>query len=1414
MIQQEVFFKRHVVRLPPHLMTPTMSKTDVLEFPMQSIWHYPAYDAVNEGPPSDDFILRNITEKIFIEQVTKLTAHKGSPRVTNESLNNRVREWQLRNRRFRPTMNVAEGIAQDRTLAVVNYGFLPFTVNYVRSIYSEYYKWFNIQATMWNRIKELTLTSDRTNFIVTNLPKTLPSVARMDTASNALDSNNLKWFNTHESLLLLELWKWMSADHRKDSVIPEMTAGQYDKVNIIIMESGRWLTINLGVLERWRFIKPVITKDMKPEEKVRLQSEANAQKTKIPPDQMQKRFLRTMMTLMENRTVGENPDLEEMQAKADVPVGETSPIDEDATEHSDKLLKTLDEDLEQLQKIEQDQEKQIVESAPIDIKDRAKTMRSAVSPEAAEFDNPMTPESVLKAQCDKLAADGMLSGAEYLRYTKQIDKFESVESPVQGVLLKDFVKIHHTDLELKEPAKIRDMPAVIDKSMLEASLNKFDKNYVSKVLDKDIAGMLVASQRAGFVITKYEKEVRANVLGKYEMHTVRISPLDGQPSTIRFKLPKVEDTGQYRVGGIDYRARKQRTDRPIVKITPSRVAISSYYGKSFVSRSDKKTNDYGTYVRDTVRAIALSDDPNKIVTAVHPAAVFDPQFAAPRIYTILAQAFRTIDAKGFTFYFNHKERETVFTEEDIKKYEKNGVLLVGKNEAGVLVSADKYGTLYFLENGKMEPKANFESYLGVPMVNAPVDFAQVKIFGKNIPVAFVLSYKYGFSKLLEMLKVQPRKVNVGQRRNLQENEYAIEFGDEVYIFNRDDQLATMVLAGWNEYARSIKNYSVHTLDKKGVYLNVLEHHGLTAKYLREIDLMDDMFVDPITEELLRAMNEPVTYRGLLVRAAELLIVDQHASSLDMQQMRIRGYERFAGAVYGELVNVTREHRAKPGRSNAQMTMNPYKVWKDITQDPAVSIVEDINPIMNLKESEATTYGGTGGRNARAMVQSAREYHPSDMGVISESTTDSGDVAINTYLSANPQFNSVRGTTTPLDMKNLKTSALLSTSSLLAVGAANDDMKRANFTSIQNNHGVACDGYHPNYVRTGYEQVIAHRVGTGYATTAKQDGVVVSRDDEGMVIKYKDGSSEGIQIGRRYGASGGLVLAHQMVSEYKVGEKFKEGDVIAYNSGFFERDRFNKTNVLFKMGMLATVALLESKQTHEDACSISAGLSTKLSTNTTKIKDVQINFNQKVSKVLSKGTVVEHDSILCIIEDSSTAGANLFDEESLNTLRMLSSQTPTAKINGVIERVEVYYNGDKEDMHDSLRTLANTSDKELATRMKARGEDAMTGEVDESFRIEGEPLVLDTLCIRYYITSSVGAGVGDKIVIGNQLKSVISEIMEYEMKTKSGQNIDIVFGGLSVFNRIVQSPFIIGTTNPLSSIISKNAAKIYKGEMKP
>lgn len=347
------------------------------------------------------------------------------------------------------------------------------------------------------------------------------------------------------------------------------------------------------------------------------------------------------------------------------------------------------------------------------------------------------------------------------------------------------------------------------------------------------------------------------------------------------------------------------------------------------------------------------------------------------------------------------------------------------------------------------------------------------------------------------------------------------------------------------------------------------------------------------------------------------------------------------------------------------------------------------------------------------------------------------------------------------------------------------------------------------VRTGYEQVIAHRTGDMYAASAPQDGVVLSVAPTGIIVQFQDGTKQGYEVGRRFGNAAGLTIPHEIAANVKVGQAFKRGHVLIYNTGFFEPDNLNPNNVVYKAGMLIRTVLMEIPETLEDSSVISPRVAERMVTKLSKYSDIVVNFDQAVNKLVKVNQAVSSEDILCIIEDAVTSRADLFDAESLDTLKNLSNLAPQAKTRGVIERIEVYYHGDKEDMSPSLLAIANAGDKELAERFKSVGRRVMTGSVDEAFRVEGEPLQLDQMCIRIYITSEMSMGEGDKGVYANQGKSVVGKKMSGSYRTESGQELDSVFGAISFENRIVHSPYIIGMSNVLLELHGQEAVDAYE-----
>ena len=347
------------------------------------------------------------------------------------------------------------------------------------------------------------------------------------------------------------------------------------------------------------------------------------------------------------------------------------------------------------------------------------------------------------------------------------------------------------------------------------------------------------------------------------------------------------------------------------------------------------------------------------------------------------------------------------------------------------------------------------------------------------------------------------------------------------------------------------------------------------------------------------------------------------------------------------------------------------------------------------------------------------------------------------------------------------------------------------------------------MRTGYERIIPQRTDELFALTAKQPGKVLDVTDRFVRVEYADGSLKSYPIGRRYGIAAGVTYPHSILSNVVKDQVFSEGDCLVFNEHYFAKDPLNPTQVIWKGGALIKTALLESPDTLEDSSVISQDVAGLLETQITKVRDITISFDQVIHNLVSIGDSVDIDSILCTIEDAVTSQSKLFDDTSIDTLRLIAANNPKAKFKGVVEEIEFFYNGEIDDLSESLQQLARQSDLQRRRRARELGQTYTSGRVDGSLRIEGNPLPFENAVIRVYITGNVGAGIGDKAVFGNQMKTIFGRVMTGRNETMDGEPIGALFAMQSIDARMIGSPPLIGTTNTLMKVVSKRVVEVYR-----
>jgi hypothetical protein len=1416
------YYHRFGIHQLSRINAPKLFNVDTYALPLDSVYHHVTYDGVAIGPMADDSSFANITKPIQLTNITVLSQLDGNPRrVANEEYA-LIHQLRSKNRRLKVMANPLEMGKDHQSLVVYNYCLLGRVYRYTRGMYANYYRWRNTFATIVDHMTKIAEVSTRQQFILTGIPPVLPSMMILKQAQSVIPQALLDDFATPQACLMLEIWRWLS-EERSKSLLGAIPEDKLQYINVVYQEAGRWMVLNLGYLNQLRE-DPEAPGNKK-------QAIITAQVDKpapMPALDVQKRFLILMIRLMQARTLGvqdvqQTPDVPgdapeqitlvepapppvEMVGKTDLvgqPPAEAELAEAAAIEFTAEQASKIDEEIAQLNQIGAQRQ---------DDKAKSPTLQDLVSkPANGPLEGYMT---VLNKRNDSVG----ISVAQYEHLKKQATLYQSLAAPNGQGTLGEYVQVNTAALVV-DPDKpvFKDSPSVLDKTMLRSSLTDLDSKYVEHGLHQHTAAMVLSLQHAGMAVTEYNTETVTDVMGDYISHTVRIAPIEGAPSTLKFKLPVVKDDGTFTTNGTAYRLRRQFSDLPIRKIGPDEVALTSYYGKTFVQRGRKANANLDTFLHDKIMSMQHGQDDGqaKLLTDVKAADVFRHEEDLPRIYTSLSKSFREFTLKGVRFMFDrHEVLSTVDPKFLAYEHTHAGMIVVALSDKHVYM-LDQYSALYAGDINDISKvpvdMGAFLELLGVDLSDMPVESCDIKIFAKYIPIGVFLAYHFGLEKLVQMLGVTPRRVPVGTRIKLDHrSDYALTFSNETWVLSKDDAKASLILGGWQTYAKTIKLYSSQSFDTKAVYYNLMDAYDLGVRYLREMDLMNTMFIDPITLEVLKQIKEPQTFTGLLLRACEMLLTDKHPRELDINYMRIKSTELMAGAVYTEMINSLRMHNAQMAKSTKRVELAPYAVWQRIVDDPVKIQLNQMNPFMELKENESLTFSGTQGRSSRSMVRSTRVFDPSHQGIVSESTVDSSDVAINVFLSANAKIKNTYGMVTGYDYNKDGMTSTVSTSVLMASGADRDDMRRAGFISIQNAHTVACDGYHQATVRTGYDTVIGQRTSDLYCATAKKPGKVKEITPQGVVVEYDDGQTQGYSTGRTYGKAAGLVIPHDIVSPVKVGDVLKVGDVIIYNSGFFEPDFFDPKQVAMRTGVNVRTVLWESNGTLEDASSITPKVSALLGTRITKIKTIVIPFTTQITNPVQVGKDVEYDTPVCVLHDQIGESAGAFNDATMDNLARLSSQSPKAGVKGVVERIEVFYHGEIADMTESMKVLAVKSDKERLTKAKALGQKVYTGQVDTGFRIEGESLSYNSAAIMIYITSELSAGVGDKGVFSHQLKSVFSGVTDTPYRSEDGQDIDSAFGTQSLDARIVNSVYLNGTANLALQALAKAMVSAYEG----
>jgi hypothetical protein len=1437
------FFRWFVMRKRQELVSPHFLPISEISLPRMSLFHYFPQNVMEIGPSRSEAFISNFEGDVFLDFVSRYEPVLGSGRNLPLEIRKAIQGYRATHYNYNWTKDIKTVYNKERNLIVKSYGLLDKMFAQRASIFvnfEKYYNHFNALVAGINEEAHRVGTSPRQQFMRVDLPINFPGFNELlidydhyidkfnhETGKPIPSNQTVRLTKAEGSYWLIDFMAWVFGDYEY-SLFNKLTPEALNALHIIFVFDSRCLIIHMATIKEWL--------DNENDKKYLEKLAAEAAKGKAPAKTSHrtghskrlnaaKRFYLALMNLSRGGISEQEKDDPNGEASGTALVEGADRTEEEQGREGphDRQEKARQEDGpvvsastgDSLLDVLQDNRASVAPSVDVEgstgdgnpvqddqewnsaVDDKLLEQEVATAEVSVKKDPFATPEAGVALALEERARNGSLSVAEQQFFMRKGTQYKHIEMP-NGQTLEEFMKVSQEDLKsLKSDAKIEaNFTTILDESMLVSKANILKQGYVDKFLHKDIVSMFVGIQNAGIALNNFKHDVVTSVEGEYDVFSIQLHPVDGEQSTHVIRVPRVQKDSTFTVDGVKTHMQLQRRELPIRKIDRAKVALSSYYpNRLMVTRSKKVAQDLGVWMSKQI--MAQGDAGNLTFNRGNK---FDQSLPSPRVYSALATRFQWIKAGEYTFDF--RVHNLLAEYPDFKKYLKKDNFLIGVKD-GKPLTTDSYGNIYIdgVELGTLE------GLMGISLAKAPIEFASINIGGFLFPIGVVLCYYFGIDTLLAVTKATTRSVPNGTRPKLSEDEYAIAFNDEYLIFNRREKFAAMIFGGLVGLG-NISNFSKSDLNNNGVWGPLMADPKVKTRHFREMKNLFDLFIDPITKEQLQKLGYADSFHYLLLDAVQLLETDQTRHEVELEEQRIVGYERFAGHIYSEMCEANRRYHNKGKDRKHKFEINPDAVTMRILTDTSVNLVEEVNPVHQTKDQEELTFGGTGGRSEITVVQRAREQLPTYRGRISEANKDSGKVGFVTYTTSDPLIDDYRGN---MDLKGKPSfTSLMSVTGNLSVSVTKDDAKRQVFISTQWSQAVSAKNYTWGITRTGYDSVMAHRTSELYSKVAKEEGKVTAVEDDQLVVTYKDGSVDRYPLGLVIGEASGEYHRHTRVTDLKVGDKFRKGDVIGWDNEWFARDPFNPGQAVLKTGRMVRIAMVEDQDTFEDSIAVSRDIVEESVTPFLNPVRFTMLATQAIGMRAKVGDEIDYDAILCEIEDGDVLSDGPDSADFSNEINRLGIRQIRSRNHGKIIHIDVKYNSPQEEMSETVKKLVKENDKKRKRFMETEGKEPVTGAVNTNLNVAKPVIPPGLVLITIYVETLDVSTMADKYVLGNQMKCTTGYVMPKPIYTLDGKRVDVKTSFKGMLNRMVNSLRDEAASNEVVSEFSKLAVKVYRG----
>lgn len=533
---------------------------------------------------------------------------------------------------------------------------------------------------------------------------------------------------------------------------------------------------------------------------------------------------------------------------------------------------------------------------------------------------------------------------------------------------------HEKSLEKEE----LNIPTIKNDVLKTCSLRDFEANYNKKQDEKDKLAIFESFSNENKTIPLYirdiKKENTSTEFTKKETWTVTYEDERRLRHTFKIDVPIfIDDKFMYVEGNKKY-INKQLIVLPIVKTSKDKVQVVSNYGrKAFIERFGQKVSPQ----IERFKKFIISEGNDKIKIELGNNTGLNNNFITNIEYDELSANYMTISVTNFKFFFNQENIREEANKLKIKIETSNDYI----NPIGINYK-NKSIIYYDFKNNKVIDNNlnhdNISDYISELILTEYPDltetfnsikvgkryqYSRASVLSKKVPLVLLLAFNIGLIPLLNKAKINYELSE--KRKILSRDEVSkkgiIQFSDYYLYFDLYPYKNSLLLNALFEIPT--KNYTLEEFNNKEVYLEIFYDLFGSRAISKGFDNFCELFLDPITLDVLEELDLPTDFTDLFLYANELLQDNFYCPENNMVNYRIRSNEIINAHLYKIMTDAYATYKNSANSNNPiKMTVPQDILFKELNDDKLFQNHSTLNPITESDEISQATYRGPSGLN--------------------------------------------------------------------------------------------------------------------------------------------------------------------------------------------------------------------------------------------------------------------------------------------------------------------------------------------------------------------------------------------------------------------------------------------------------------------